>query len=89
MRHRLFVAAVFLFSQLPRAFVELRGHLAGFFRRAAYRYQALTQLIEIHPATMLTLSTDTRLRGLLFSPPLPEVTGVAPIFARTSSPFTN
>src|SRR5439155_13778703 len=37
--------------------------------------------------TILTLSTTTRLVGLLGSPMLFLVTGVSPIFSRTSSPL--
>src|SRR5439155_22306299 len=37
--------------------------------------------------TIFTLSTATRLTGLLFSPPPPEVVGVSPSRASTSSPL--
>ena len=37
--------------------------------------------------TMSIFSIITRFVGLLISPPLPKVTGVLPIFSRTSSPL--
>ena len=38
-------------------------------------------------ARLWMLSTPTRVRGLLFSPPLPAAVAVSPILPRTSSPL--
>jgi len=48
MRERLFVSAAFLCGKLAGAFVQLRGHGGGFFRRAAERGQRFGKFINFH-----------------------------------------
>src|SRR5690349_5127274 len=91
MSYGLFVAAIFLLHQLPRPFVQLRSHLQCFPFGATHLFEDRSKLFRRHEgwtgaeATMRTLSTFTRVVGLLASPPR-AITGVSPIFPSTSSP---
>ena len=48
MFHGLFVGAAFLSGKLPGAFVELRGHLGGFFRRTTKGPERGGELFDFH-----------------------------------------
>ena len=48
MRERFFVSAVFFGGKLAGAFIKLRGHVGGFFRRAAEGDEDFGKLGNFH-----------------------------------------